>query len=831
MLIVKSLGDTIYTILSMSQSGKTMEAPGDEVPVLTPTPDEHMLLQNPREEVSFTKYYQNLDPEELLPVFTYSHSEIYSKILENTNGLDRYDYRQRRVDQIRSSKLKTPNFRKLVDLDFEVENKIKEIELQQSPENPRILRKLGFHNLETKNDQKLDLPATYFRPNLNNDSMVRGKLTYKSKHFQVLYDMDETDLLFVDWMNSVATQPVSPDLFEIIITFFETQIYQVERILPPTIKDRATIDYQQHQAAILYGSDDGKGCATQDEQTCAVCGSANSDSSNSIVFCDGCDIAVHQDCYGVSFIPEGPWLCRRCLIARNTDEKCEFCPSTTGAFKQTDGGDWAHVLCTLWTPELYFANPIYMEPVEGVANIPKSRWKLVCYICKQKVGVCIQCSKPSCFAAYHVTCAKRAELCMKYKKGIKGAIHDKGTLVSYCDKHTPIEWGHTHDVKAGINKTRLFFHDKVHKTQHGNTSAIEKTAVTEQEYKDLQSTKSTEFRWRLGENIYVIPEIFIDRLTNFIEENKLTNIPRNAMYQIAKYYTLKRKHMGKGLIKRPDVFNYAGMTMEQLNRRDEAVAYFQYDIGQLQETSKLVLKRSSKQKEINEVSIDLHNKLTYPKLWACQTLVNFLKVNLDSISYSIPKYAVKPTIDQIFQKVDNSEYTDIEILIKDIEKFCNWILSLSLNSNSPLVKVQKVFKIWQRYKKSKYQTARDFIKMVEDEWDLIKSQFVASKGLSYKAIDNFDCFYNERKRKHKKPKGVDGNSPVIRFGIEVSPLNEPSDNRRTLRTRRTPSYNDEAEKQIAEATKKGVGIKARLDRVKLRSNAQNLRKSKRLKSK
>ncbi len=52
-----------------------------------------------------------------------------------------------------------------------------------------------------------------------------------------------------------------------------------------------------------------------------------------------------------------------------------------------------------------------VEPKIFIAQ--PSRWSLVCVLCKERMGSCIQCSVKTCKTAYHVTCAFRHNLEMR----------------------------------------------------------------------------------------------------------------------------------------------------------------------------------------------------------------------------------------------------------------------------------------------------------------------------------------------------------------------------------------------------------------------------------
>ena len=240
---------------------------------------------------------------------------------------------------------------------------------------------------------------------------------------EVEYDMDEEDSAWLSIINERrgdgGLPPVPVDAFELLMDRLEKESYFMMQVSGK--------------------GPDGVPSIIDDDAVCCICMDGECQNSNVILFCDMCNLAVHQDCYGVPYIPEGQWLCRRCLQSPSRAVDCVLCPNNGGAFKQTDRGHWAHVVCALWIPEVRFANTVFLEPIDSIETIPSARWKLTCYICKQRgVGACIQCHKTNCYAAFHVTCAQQAGLYMKMdtvRDTEPGPIMVQKT--AFCDTHTP----------------------------------------------------------------------------------------------------------------------------------------------------------------------------------------------------------------------------------------------------------------------------------------------------------------------------------------------------------------------------------------------------------
>ncbi|XP_036411351.1 protein AF-10 [Megalops cyprinoides] len=215
---------------------------------------------------------------------------------------------------------------------------------------------------------------------------------------------------------------------------------------------------------------------------CCVCSDERGWAENPLVYCDGhgCNVAVHQACYGIVQVPTGPWFCRKCesqeraarvikgwkgrkpsqlapdgggrSTSQHRDEederlakslktmntwRCELCPHKDGALKRTDNGGWAHVVCALYIPEVEFANVSTMEPIV-LQSVPHERYNKTCYICEEQgreskaaTGACMTCNKHGCRQAFHVTCAQFAGLLCEEQ----GSDADNVKYCGYCKYH------------------------------------------------------------------------------------------------------------------------------------------------------------------------------------------------------------------------------------------------------------------------------------------------------------------------------------------------------------------------------------------------------------
>ncbi|KAI9752717.1 MAG: hypothetical protein M4579_005516 [Chaenotheca gracillima] len=395
---------------------------------------------------------------------------------------------------------------------------------------------------------------------------------------RVEYDMDEQDDKWLAAYNAhrktTGIEPITREVFEITMTKIEKEWHALEKRIPkPNPKPPQTHRPRSSSAAAVNGEANVAAGEEQDSK-CAICDDGDCENTNAIVFCDGCDLAVHQECYGVPFIPEGQWLCRKCqLIGRGTPT-CIFCPNTDGAFKQTNASRWSHLLCAIWIPEVTLGNATFMEPVMDVEKVPKQRWKLTCYICRQRMGACIQCGNKNCFIAFHVTCARRARLFLKMKSAHGGPANlDASVLKAYCDKHVPSEWRRENDVDAATTDAQDYYHHTMrgrlwadsqqsalanisshsypasHHADHNRQPSQPRISLTMGQNKRKRNQPAKPV-WKLPTGAPVVPQVVYNTLETSLQRFTVLKRKEYAA-EACKYWTLKREaRRGAALLKR-----------------------------------------------------------------------------------------------------------------------------------------------------------------------------------------------------------------------------------------------------------------------------------------
>ncbi|XP_059312472.1 histone-lysine N-methyltransferase ATX5-like isoform X2 [Lycium ferocissimum] len=168
-------------------------------------------------------------------------------------------------------------------------------------------------------------------------------------------------------------------------------------------------------------------------ERCAICRWVEDWDYNKIIICNRCQIAVHQECYGVSNAQDfASWVCRACETPE-IERECCLCPVKGGALKPTDVDSlWVHVTCAWFRPEVAFHNADKMEPAAGLLRIPPNTFLKACVICKQVHGSCTHCCK--CATSFHAMCALRAGYHMELNCSEKNGIQITSWL-SYCAFH------------------------------------------------------------------------------------------------------------------------------------------------------------------------------------------------------------------------------------------------------------------------------------------------------------------------------------------------------------------------------------------------------------
>ncbi|KAJ3914017.1 bromodomain and PHD finger-containing protein 3 [Lentinula edodes] len=480
---------------------------------------------------------------------------------------------------------------------------------------------------------------------------------------QVEYDMDEQGMLYLatliltslkshnsdkEWLDNLNAErrkeqmdKISYETFEIIMDRLEKEWFDLTKNIP--------------KADFAMPSEDS---------TCAICDDSEGENSNAIVFCDGCNLAVHQDCYGVPYIPEGQWLCRKCTVSPENPVTCILCPNEGGAFKQTVNGEWVHLLCAIWVPETRVANEVFMEPVIGVDKISKQRWKLKCSICDIREGACIQCAKTSCFLAFHTTCARNEKLLLPMKSTQAESV----TLTCYCDKHLPKEQQEAREAALAAEADEDDEDEKNHSS------------------KGSKSARAYAKTYKPGPPL--VPAIIVDRITQYISKINLRK-RTDFLLMVCKYWSLKREaRRGAPLLKRlhlePWTAAAAAAGNGKLKSEEERglklgqLRQLEQDLEKLRELSALTWKRESRKLQQMEIIQDVLTQTVYPHeprlRLAFERITGYDKH--DYFKNPVNKVDVPDYFDVITQpmcwsmidaKLDRHEYWDIKDFRNDIE--------------------------------------------------------------------------------------------------------------------------------------------------------------------
>lgn len=327
---------------------------------------------------------------------------------------------------------------------------------------------------------------------------------------------------------------------------------------------------------------------------------------------------------------------------------CVLCPNEGGAFKQTTQGKWAHLLCAMWIAETGVSNPVYMEPIDSVERIPKTRWALRCYLCKKGPGACIQCSHKACGTAFHVTCARKAGLLLKTERQRAAHSHDSDdedevgdVLKALCHKHLPkrLRQAKTNrpalagaadgDDTSTRGSTPVLPTIKpasrkitIRRGANGVISAVAASPPTTQ-----KSARAYKKSYKAGPPL--VPSYVIDRVLEYVARIPIRK-RQPLILQIARFWSLKREaRRGAALLKRLHLEPWTAtsgakeLTESERIKKLQFVCSLREDLERLRMLAELVRKRErEKLRQVDLIRQNLVDGVFFPMHSALQEAFN-----------------------------------------------------------------------------------------------------------------------------------------------------------------------------------------------------------------
>ncbi|XP_045848409.1 protein Jade-1 isoform X3 [Meles meles] len=429
------------------------------------------------------------------------------------------------------------------------------------------------------------------------------------------YDLNDMDAAWLELTNEEFKEMGMPELDE----------YTMERVLEEF--EQRCYDNMNH----AIETEEGLGIEYDEDVVCDVCQSPDGEDGNEMVFCDKCNICVHQACYGILKVPEGSWLCRTCALG--VQPKCLLCPKKGGAMKPTRSGTkWVHVSCALWIPEVSIGSPEKMEPITKVSHIPSSRWALVCSLCNEKFGASIQCSVKNCRTAFHVTCAFDRGLEMKTIL----AENDEVKFKSYCPKHSSHRKPEESLGEGAAQENGA--------SECSPRNPLEPFASLEQNQEEAHRVSVRKQKLQqLEDEFYTF--------VNLLDVARALRLPEEVVDFLYQYWKLKRKvNFNKPLItpKKDEEDNLAKREQDVLFRRLQLFTHLRQDLERVRNLTYMVTRREKIKRSVCKVQEQIFN--LYTKLLeqervsgvpssscSSSSLENMLLFNSPSVGPDAPK--------------------------------------------------------------------------------------------------------------------------------------------------------------------------------------------------